>query len=107
MKKAGVNMLLENKQQIEGNLVLKKGKVYIPKNKVLRVEIIQLHHNILVAKHEGRQKITKLVTRNYWWPEEIRGVRKYINGCDMCQKMKNRIEAPVEKLKLSKISKKL
>jgi len=29
-----------------------------------------------------------------------------MEGCDMCQKMKNRIEVPAEKLKLSKIPKK-
>ena len=39
---------------MEENLVLKEGKVYIPKNKELRVNIIQLHHNILVAEHRGR-----------------------------------------------------
>jgi len=34
--------------------VLKEGKVYVPKDEELRVEIIQLHHNILVAGHGGR-----------------------------------------------------
>jgi len=32
---------------------------------------------------------------------------KYVNGCDMCQRMKNRIEAPVEKLKMSEVLEKL
>jgi len=45
--------------------VLKEEKVYVPKNKDLRVEIIQLHHDIPVARHGGRWKIIKLVTRNY------------------------------------------
>ena len=31
--------------------MLKEGKVYILKDEELRVEIIQLHHNILVAGH--------------------------------------------------------
>jgi len=31
--------------------VLKEGKVYVLKDKELRAEIIQLHHNILVARH--------------------------------------------------------
>jgi len=38
----------------ERDLVLKEGKVYIPKNKVLRVKIIQLYHNVSVAEHRGR-----------------------------------------------------
>ena len=47
-------------------MVLKEGKMYIPKDEELRVEIIQLHHNVLAAGHEGRCKTTELVTRNYW-----------------------------------------
>jgi len=40
--------------KIEGDLVLKEGKVYILKDEELRTEIIQLHHNVLVAGHGGR-----------------------------------------------------
>jgi len=36
---------------MKGDLVLKKEKVYVRKNKALRVEIIQLHHDTLVAEH--------------------------------------------------------
>jgi len=39
---------------LEGDLVLKEGKIYIPKNEELRVEIIQLHHDVLTAGHERR-----------------------------------------------------
>jgi len=39
---------------LEEDLVLKEGKIYILKDKELRVEIIWLHHNILIAGHGGR-----------------------------------------------------
>jgi len=45
MKKAGVKMLRNNEWQIEEGLVLKEGRVYVPKDEKLRVEIIQLHHD--------------------------------------------------------------
>jgi len=54
MKKAGVKKLQGNEWKIEGNLVLKEGKVYIPKEEELRAEIIQLHHNVLAVEHGGR-----------------------------------------------------
>jgi len=54
MKKAGVKMLRDEEWQIEEGLVLKKGRVYVPKDEKLRVEIIQLHHDTLIAGH-GRQ----------------------------------------------------
>ena len=58
------------------------------------------------AEHGGRWKIMELVTRNYWWPGVIKDVEKYVNSCDMCQRIKNRIEILVGKLKLSKVPEK-
>ena len=40
MKKAGVRDLKDDEWEIKGDLVLKKEKVYIPKDEELRVEII-------------------------------------------------------------------
>jgi len=54
MKKAGVRELHGNEWQIEGDLVLKEGKVYMPKDEELRAEVIWLHHNVLAAGHGGR-----------------------------------------------------
>jgi len=45
--------------------VLKEGKVYVPKDKELRAEVIQLHHDVPVAEHGGRWKTVELVIRNY------------------------------------------
>jgi len=53
MKKVKVKELQGNKWQIEGDLVLKEGKVYVLKNEELRAEIIQLHHDVPVAGHGG------------------------------------------------------
>ena len=66
MKKAEVKVIQGEEWKIEGELVLKKGKVYILKDKKLRIEIIQLHHNVLMAEHGGKWKMVELVTRNYW-----------------------------------------
>jgi len=33
--------------------------------------------------------MTELVIRNYWWPEMTKDVEKYIDSCDMCQRIKN------------------
>jgi len=66
MKKAGVKMLREEKWQIEEGLVLKEGRVYVPKDEKLRVEIIRLHHDTPIAGHGGQWKTVELVTRNYW-----------------------------------------
>ena len=51
MKRAGVKTIREEEWQIEKGLVLKEGRVYVLKDKKLRVEIIWLHHDIPVAGH--------------------------------------------------------
>jgi len=106
MKKAGVRELRGNEWKIEDDLVLKEGKVYMPKDEELRVEIIQLHHDMPAAGHGGRWKMVELVTRNYWWLGVTRAVGKYVEGCDLCQRMKNRTEEPAGKLKLSEVPQK-
>ena len=89
MKRAGVKELRENEWKIKDNLVLKEGKVYVPKDEELRVEIIWLHHDVPAVGHGGRWKMVELVMRNYWWLGVTRDVGKYMEGCDLCQRMKN------------------
>jgi len=81
MKKAGVKELQGNEWKIEGNLVLKEGKVYVSKKEELRAEIIRLHYDVPAVEHGGRWKTVELVTRNYWWPGVTRDIGKYIEGC--------------------------
>jgi len=106
MKKAGVRELRGNEWKLEEDLVLKEEKVYVPKDEELRAEVIRLHHDVLAARHGGRWKTVELVTRNYWWPVVTRDVGKYVEGCDLCQRMKNRMEEPAGKLKLSEVPQK-
>ena len=73
------------------------------KNKKFKVEIIQLYHDILAAGHGGMWKTTELVMKNYWWPEVTKDIEKYVDGCDMFQRMKNQIEVPVGKLMIDEI----
>ena len=54
MKKARVKELRRNEWKIEGELVLKEGKVYVPKDEELRAEVIRLHHDVLTVGHRGR-----------------------------------------------------
>jgi len=85
-------------------LVLKEEKVYVLKDEELRAEVIQLHHDVPMAGHGERWKTVELVTRNYWWPGVTRDVGRYVEECDLYQRMKNRTEELAGKLKLSEIS---
>jgi len=106
MKKAGVKTLRDKEWEIEEGLVLKEERVYVPKDEKLRVEIIQLHYDMLIAGHGGQWKMVELVTRNYWWSGMMKEVKRYVEGCDQCQRMKNRAERLAGKLKPNQIPEK-
>ena len=63
---------------------MKKRKVYVLRNEKLRLEIIYLHHDILIVRHKEQWKMVELVTRNYWWPGVTKKVKQYVKGCDQC-----------------------
>ena len=87
--------------------MLKKGKIYVPKDEEVRAEVVWLHHDVPAAGHGEKWKMVELVTRNYWWSGMTRDVGKYVEGYDLCQKMKNRTEEPAGKLKLSEVPQKM
>jgi len=66
MKQAGVKILRNEEWREENGLMLRDEKVYVPKDKKLRVEVIRLHHDTPVGGHGGQWKMTELVTRNFW-----------------------------------------
>ena len=47
-----------------------------------------------------------MLTRNFWWPGVTKEVKKYIEGCDMCQRNKNQTEAPTGKSMLNAVPEK-
>jgi len=53
MKKTRVKVIKKDEWQVEGDLVLKEEKVYMLKDEELRAEIIQIHHDVLAARHES------------------------------------------------------
>jgi len=65
MKQAGVKMLRDEEWRKVDGIIYKKGKVYVPKDDILRAEIIRLHHDTPVGGHGGQWKIVELVTQNF------------------------------------------
>ena len=86
MKQAGVKILRGEEWREEDSIIYKKKKVYVPKDNILKAEIIRLHHNTPVGGHGGQWKTVELVTQNFWWPGVTKEVKQYVEGCDYCQR---------------------
>ena len=80
--------LKETDWEEEDRLVTWKGRVYIPQDQKLRAEVIRLHHDSPTVGHPGIYKTHELITHNYWWPCILADVRKYVEGCEVCQRVK-------------------
>jgi len=54
MKQAGVKMLRDEEWREVDSIMYKEGKVYMPKDEKLRVEIIRLHYDMPIGGHGGQ-----------------------------------------------------
>jgi len=71
---------------ITDELLCWKNRVYVPEG--LCYWIIQSEHDLKVAGHFGRERTLELLSRNFYWTNMERDVRKYCSECDNCQRTK-------------------
>src|SRR6266478_3685184 len=107
LKRSPMKRLRDEEWAMEQDLLLFRGKVYVPNSVELRQRIVKLHHDSLVGGHPGRWKTIELVTRNYWWPGLTKFVMNYVKGCDQCNRTKIFPTAPVGKLMPNPIAEEL
>jgi len=85
IKRAGVKVLRDEEWKDIDGVMYREEKVYVPKDEMLRAEIIRLHHDTPVGGHRGQWKMVELVTQNFWWPGITKEVKQYVEGCNACQ----------------------
>ena len=79
----------KNRQLWEENgIVYIDSKIYVPRNKQLRDEILTNNHNPLDVRHLGQHRMIELIKRNYWWPGICNNIQKYVQGYQECQQNK-------------------
>ena len=55
-------------KECDGTLTDNLGRLYVPESNLLQMEVIQKHHNSLIARHPGYEKTLDLLQCNYYWP---------------------------------------
>jgi hypothetical protein len=75
------------------------GKIYVPEDQALRLDILKSHHDTPVAGHPGREKTLELVQRSYTWPGMSTFIKEYTNRCERYARMKPSNLAPPGKLR--------
>lgn len=65
----------------EGGLIMRNGLIVVPRDRILRRDIVAACHDTPTAGHPGRLKTREFVQRDFWWPNMIRDVDSYVNRC--------------------------
>ena len=67
----------------DGILFTRSGKMYVPKDPDLRMEIVHLHHDTHIPGHPGTEKTLELMQRSYTWPGMSTLVKDYVQYLDV------------------------
>ena len=69
-------------------VIARAGKIYLPNNTELCNHVLRDHHDSPDVGHPGIHRMLELIKRNYWWPTIKTDVKRYVKGCEECQKNK-------------------
>ena len=72
----------------EKNILFYKDKNYIPDNLDLQRDIVKMFHDHETAGHPGELETYNSVKKHYWWPGMWTFVKRYVQGCSICQQFK-------------------
>ena len=73
--------LPEDWEEVEGMLQYREFP-YV--SEIIRSEMINCHHDDLLAGHFGIDKIRDLISWKYYWLSLRKNVGNYVRGCDIC-----------------------
>ena len=72
--------------KIQGNLLYRKEKLWIPAAAVQRA--MESEHDTRAAGHMGQDKTIELIRRNFWWPKMNERIIDFVRSCLECQRNK-------------------
>ena len=72
----------------EDGILMHKNKVYVPYSCEIRKLILKEMHNVPYVGHQGYQKTSVAVRKEYFWPRMKKYIVEYIARCKECQKVK-------------------
>ena len=78
----------ESSWNLKDGIVYWKDLIYVPKDDTLQESIIVKNHDHPLAGHPGAKRTKSLMLTKFYWPYLGRDVKKYVEGCDRCQKTK-------------------
>jgi Integrase zinc binding domain len=66
--------------------LLYRDRIYVPDLHQLRLRLARQYHDTPVAGHKRQAKTYELLNREYYWPQIIKFIKRYIRNCHTCGK---------------------
>src|SRR5947209_14246966 len=88
----------------ENGRLLYQNRTYVSDFALLKLRIIQDHHDASAADHPGRSKTLELIARRHFWPKMRRDVELFCRNCHSCKRAQTSRHASFEILRPLPIS---
>jgi predicted aspartyl protease len=72
----------------ESGYLLFRGRRWVPNSEPLRTGLIQETHDSVIGGHPGREATAALMSRQFFWPNMLQDIRRFVRNCDVCGRMK-------------------
>lgn len=73
----------------ENELLFYNGKIVVPDDENLKKDIVANFHDSPMAGHPGQNRTHELASRNYYWPGMKGWIGKFVETCEVCQRIRN------------------
>jgi RNase H-like domain found in reverse transcriptase/Reverse transcriptase (RNA-dependent DNA polymerase)/Integrase zinc binding domain/Retroviral aspartyl protease/Chromo (CHRromatin Organisation MOdifier) domain len=75
-------------------------RIVVPDDHDLKLKIMFEYHDAPASGHRGREKTYLTLSRDLYWPNQYKFVRKYVRACEVCQRVKSSpaLRAPLTSL---------
>lgn len=65
-----------------------RGRRWVPNLEELRTKLIQRTHDSVMAGHPGREVLSAVLSRQFFWPGMLADIRRFVRNCDSCRSNK-------------------
>ena len=75
-------------------MLTKSPSVFVPDNTNLKQRLLHSYHNSLLSSHRGRDATYSAISRDFYWRNLAKDVRRWVNRCTECIKYKTLTQKP-------------
>ena len=73
---------------LQHNLLYYFYAIYVSDKTIIKTKILRVHHDDFLIKYFEIKKTCSLLQRKFYWFRMLKDIKKYIQDCNVCQRVK-------------------